>query len=212
MLMMMKDLDTTTVSDALDRLGLAGQSLGIRPLEPSMRLFGPAFTVAMLPVGIDPGTVGDYVDEVPEGCVVVIDARGRRDVTVWGDLLTATARKRGVAGTVIDGVCRDSDRSRRLGYPLFSRGHTMRTGKSRLELLAIQVPVAIGGVRVEPGDLVLGDADGVVVIPASRGQEVERAAREIAAAEERIRLAIDAGERLADARSRSGYHDLQTRS
>ncbi len=208
----MKDLDTATVSDALDRLGLVGQSLGVRPLEPSMRVFGPAFTIAMLPVGIDPGTVGDYVDEVPEGSVVVIDARGRKDATVWGDLLTATARQRGIAGTVIDGVCRDSDRLRRLGYPLFSRGHNMRTGKSRLELAAIQVPVAIGGVRVEPDDWIFGDADGVVVIPASRRQEVEHAAREIAATEESIRLAIEGGERLADARSRCGYHDLQNRA
>lgn len=205
----MKGLDTAAVSDALDRLGLPGQCLGILALDPSVRVFGPAFTVSMLPAASEPGTVGDYVDDVAAGQVVVIDARGRTDATVWGDLLTATAARRGVAGTVIDGVCRDSHRSRRIGYPLFARGRTMRTGKSRLELAATQVPVAIAGVRVEPGDLILGDADGVVVVPAGDREGVERVAREIAAAEDRIRVAIEAGERLDDARSRAGYHELQ---
>jgi regulator of RNase E activity RraA len=176
-----------------------------------MRVYGPAFTVAMLPAGSDPGTVGDFVDEVPEGAVVVIDARGRTDATVWGDLLTEAARRRGIAGTVIDGVCRDSERTVQLEYPIFTRGRTMRTGKSRLGLAGTQVPVAIGAVRVEPGDLILGDGDGILVVPASRHREVARAAREIAAAENRIRRAITAGESLAEARSRTGYHQLQER-
>lgn len=208
----MRDLSTATVSDALDRLGLATQCPEVRPLSRSTRVFGPSFTVAMLPAAIKPGTVGDYIDEVPPGHVVVIDARGRTDATVWGDLLTAAARRLGIAGTVIDGLCRDSETCRRLDYPLFSRGHAMRTAKSRLELVAIQVPVGIGKVRVEPEDLILGDADGVVVIPASLEQDVERVAREIAAAESHIRHAIDAGERLADARARTGYHGLQDKA
>lgn len=207
----MKDHDTATLSDALDRLGLVGQCLGVLPLDPSMRVFGPAFTVAMLPAGSEPGTVGDFVDEVPPGSVIVIDARGRADATVWGDLLTVAALKKRIAGTVIDGVCRDSERLRRLSYPLFTRGHTMRTGKSRLDLAATQVPVAIAGVRVEPGDLICGDADGVVVLPSSRKGEIKRVAAEISAAEDRIRFAIKAGERLANARSDAGYHELQKR-
>jgi regulator of RNase E activity RraA len=107
----MRDLGTAAVGDALDRLGLATQCTGLRPLHHSSRLFGPAFTVAMLPAAVEPGTVGDYIDDVPPGHVVVIDARGRIDATVWGDLLTAAARKRSVAGTVIDGACRDSARA-----------------------------------------------------------------------------------------------------
>ena len=203
-------LDTATVSDALDRLGLAGQALGVRPLDPAMRVSGPAFTVAMLPVGADGGTVGDYIDEVPEGAVVVIDARGRSDATVWGDLLTTAARRRGVAGTVVDGVCRDSARSRELGYPLFARGTAMRTGKARLQMMATRVPVALGRILVRPGDWILGDADGVVVVPADRRSRVETVAARIAAAEDRIRRAVENGERLVDARRSGGYHDLQS--
>ncbi|MGH9036863.1 MAG: RraA family protein, partial [Acidimicrobiia bacterium] len=121
------DVDTSQVSDALDRLGLTGQCLGIQPLDRSFRLVGVAFTVRYVPVGSEGGTVGDFIDDLEPGTVAVLDNGGRLDATVWGDLLTATAHRRGVAGTVIDGVCRDSDRSLELGYPIFSRGTWMRT-------------------------------------------------------------------------------------
>ena len=106
-------LPTSAVSDALDRLGLAGQCLGIMPLDPDSRLVGRAWTLRYGPVGQDVGTVGDYIDDVGAEEIVVLDNQGRLDATVWGDLLTETASRRGVAGTVIDGVCRDRDRTRR---------------------------------------------------------------------------------------------------
>jgi 4-hydroxy-4-methyl-2-oxoglutarate aldolase len=204
-------LSTAGVSDALDRVGIAGQCLGIRPLDRSFRLAGRAVTVRYGPVGEEPGTVGDYVDDFGPGQVVVLDNQGRVDATVWGDLLTVTAHRRGVAGTVIDGVCRDADRSLELGYPIFSRGNWMRTGKDRVRVDGLDVPVTVGGVRVEPGDLLLGDADGVVAVPAARAAEVLAAAEEIEAAEDRIRAAVMAGADLRAARAAAGYHSLQTR-
>lgn len=138
-------LSTTTVSDALDHLGIPGQCLGIKPLDHGFRLCGRAFTLRMVPVGTDGGTVGDYIDDVPPGSIVVIDNAGRMDMTVWGDILTFVAVKRGVGGTVIDGVCRDVGRSLELRYPLFSRGFSMRTGKDRVQLDAVNVAVSIGG-------------------------------------------------------------------
>jgi regulator of RNase E activity RraA len=203
------ELDVSAVSDALDRLGIAGQCSGIKPLERSFRLVGRAWTLRYAPAGTDGGTVGDYVDDLGPGQAVVIDNAGRLDATVWGDLLTLTAWRRGVAGTVIDGVCRDSDRSVGLGYPIFSRGSWMRTGKDRVRLEGYQVPVSIGGVRVEPGDILVGEADGVVAVPASRAAEVLDAAREIAASEPRIREAVEAGVSLTEARASVGYHQLQ---
>jgi len=203
------EVDVTHVSDALDRCGIVGQCLGIMPLHRGFRLTGRAFTVHYVPVGTDRGSVGDYIDDLGPGQVVVLDNAGRLDATVWGDLLTAAAHRRGIAGTVIEGICRDSDRSLELGYPIFSRGHWMRTGKDRVRVDGYQVPVGIGGVRVEPGDLLVGDSDGVVAVPAARAREVLDTAREIAAAEERIRAAVEAGEALVDARGRTGYHDLQ---
>jgi 4-hydroxy-4-methyl-2-oxoglutarate aldolase len=202
-------LSTPVVSDALDRLGITGQALGIAPLDRSFRLAGRAWTLRYGPVGQDRGTVGDYIDDLGPGDAVVLDNQGRLDATVWGDLLTTTAHRRGVAGTIIDGVCRDADRSLALGYPIFSRGNWMRTGKDRVRVEAIQVPVSIGGIRVEPGDLLLGDGDGLVVVPAVRADEVLSAAEEIDQAEQAIRAAIDAGTSLRDARRTVGYHNLQ---
>lgn len=205
-------VDTSHVSDALDRLGIAGQCLGIMPLDRSFRLAGRAFTVRYVPVGVGGGTVGDYIDDLDAGQVPVLDNAGRTDMTVWGDLLTATAHRMGLPGTVIDGVCRDSDRSVSLGYPVYARGHWMRTGKDRIRVDAYQVPVAIGGVLVSPGDILLGDADGVVAVPAARAAEVLDAARGIADSEAAIRSAVIGGARLDEARASVGYHALQHRA
>src|SRR5690348_8885724 len=94
-------LDTTSLSDAMDRLGIAGQCLGIKPLDHRFRLAGRAFTILYGPAGKPPGTVGDYIDDVPPGSVVVLDNGGRENATVWGDILTWVAHSRGVAGTEI---------------------------------------------------------------------------------------------------------------
>lgn len=208
-----KSLGTTTVSDALDRLGINGQALGIRPIDRSFSLCGRAFTVRTIAVDAKaPGSVGDYIDDVPPGEVVVLDNAGRMDATVWGDILTVMANLRGLGGTVIHGVCRDASRSLEVGYPIFSRGTYMRTGKDRVQAEGYNVPVSLGEVRVRPGDLLLGDADGVIVIPREQESEVLAAAKQIEEAEDRIRQEIMSGTRLDEARKKFRYHQLQTRT
>jgi regulator of RNase E activity RraA len=202
-------LSCTDLSDAMDRLGIGCQCFGIMPLDPSFQLVGRAWTLRYGPVGQDPGSVGDYIDDIAAGDVVVLDNQGRLDATVWGDLLTSTAVRRRVAGTVIDGVCRDVDRARQLSYPIFSRGNWMRTGKDRVRVEAVQQPVSIGGIRVEPGDWLRGDGDGIVCVPAARLHDVLPVALEIQAAEEQIRSAVEAGADLRKARTDYGYHMLQ---
>ena len=204
-------LDTATLSDALDRLGIVGQCRKIRPCDPSFRMAGRAFTVLYGPAGKPPGTVGDYIDEVPAGGVVVLDNGGREDATVWGDILTEIAHRRGLAGTVIDGTNRDVKLCLELGYPVFSCHTWMRTGKDRVQVEGINVPVSIGGARVAPGDIMRGDADGVVVIPAAHEEAVLAAAEEIQAAEDKIRQACREGSSLTEARAKYRYHQLQTR-
>jgi 4-hydroxy-4-methyl-2-oxoglutarate aldolase len=205
-------LDISHLSDALDRLGIAGQCSGIHPLDRGFRLAGRAYTIRYVPVGTSRGTVGDYIDDLEPGQIPVLDNAGRLDATVWGDLLTVTAHAKGLPGTVIDGICRDTERSLEVGYPIFSRGHWMRTGKDRVQADGYQVPVSIGGVRVEPGDVLVGGADGLVAIPANRAADVLDVATRIAASEERIRAAVLAGGRLDEARTAVGYHDLQHRA
>jgi regulator of RNase E activity RraA len=204
-------LDTTSISDALDRLGIAGQCLGIKPLDHRFRLTGRAFTILYGPAASPPGTVGDYIDDVEAGSVVVLDNGGREHATVWGDILTWVAHRRGVAGTVIDGACRDTHLARELGYPVFSRSYSMRTGKDRVQVEAVNGPVTIGEARVAAGDLLRGDADGVLVIPRAHEEAVLAAAEEIDRVEQQIRTAITEGNTLAEARRQLGYHRLQTR-
>lgn len=203
---------TATISDALDRLGRGGSLLGISPLSNGVRLCGPAFTVRYVAAGSPAGTVGDYLDEVPPGSVVVLDNDGRVDCTVWGDILTAMASNRGVAGTVIDGVCRDVDRALSIDYPIFSRGRFMRTGKDRVEVSDVQSPVSVSGVQVRPDDILVGDADGAVVVPREIAAQVIGICATISEREDAIVADVLAGLSLAEARSRHGYHLLQRSS
>ncbi len=204
-------LDTSTISDALDRLGISGQCLNIKPRDPRFRMTGRAFTMLYRPVGKPAGTVGDFIDDVAPGSVVAIDNGGRENATVWGDILTEIAHRRGIAGTVIDGACRDTALCMELGYPVFSKSYSMRTGKDRVQLEATEVAVNIGDARIAPGDILRGDADGVVAIPRQHEAEVLAVAEGIATAEEAIRKSVRGGKRLDEARKEFGYHHLQTK-
>jgi len=209
----LSELPTATISDALDRLGIVGQALGIAPLDPKFRLAGRAFTLRYRPTGVvDKGTVGDYVDDVAPGDIVCLDNAGRLDATVWGDILTAVSSRRGIGGTVIHGVCRDVQRALDLNYPIFSRGRYMRTGKDRVEVESMGQPISLGEVQVRPGDILIGDADGVVVVPRVREQEVFETAREIEDAEQAIERETAKGLRLEEARRVFRYHQLQTKA
>ncbi|WP_431068084.1 RraA family protein [Ralstonia holmesii] len=206
-------LDTAAVSDAMDKLGLPGQCLGIAALDNySEAIVGPAFTVKYVSASTPPGTVGDFIDDVAPGDIVVIDNDGRTDCTVWGDLMTQYAGIRKIAGTVIDGVCRDVSRALADEYPLFTRGRFMRTGKDRVQVEATNGPISVGTARVTPRDIVVADANGVVVVPRRHAQDVAAAARRIEATEAEIRLHIANGKTLGQARAMLGYHDLQRKS
>ena len=181
-------LSSAEVSDALDKLGLPGSALGITPAATATRLLGRAFTVRYEPVDLEPGTVGDYIDDVPAGSVVVLDNGGRVDCTVWGGILTEVASRMGVAGTVINGVCRDADAAAHFAYPIFSRGRFMRTGKDRVQV---------------------AEVNGVVVVPRAREDEVLALALCTRESELRIIEGFRAGKRLKDARTEHGYHTLQ---
>ncbi len=204
-------LDTTALSDAMDRLGIAGQCLGIKPLEHKFRLTGRAFTILYGPSASPSGTVGDYIDDVEPGGIVVLDNGGREDATVWGDILTWVAHERRIGGTVIDGACRDTHLSHQLAYPIFSRSYSMRTGKDRVQVEAMGGPVNIGNARCEAGDILRGDSDGVIVIPKAHETAILDAAEQIDGVENEIRRAVQQGMTLREARTQHGYHSLQTR-
>lgn len=206
----LKKLPTAAISDALDVVGLPGALNGITPLANGFRAVGPAFTVRYVPIDSEQGaTVGDFLDDVPPGGIVVIDNAARTDVTVWGGIMTQVASTRGVGGTVINGVCRDVSESLAQDYPLFSCGRFMRTGKDRVRLAAVGETVTIAGVRVDPRTLIAADADGVVAVPVDAATRVADIAERIEKVESDIVSAVRGGSTLRQARADFAYHELQ---
>lgn len=207
----LKAMDTASISDAMDKLGIPCGLLGIQAVVSGHKICGDAFTVHYIPCGAEKGTVGDFIDDVQPGQVVVIDNGGRLYCTVWGDIMTFTAKTKGIEGTLIDGVCRDVNGIEELGYGIYTKGRYMVTGKERVTVDAVNVPVAISGVQVRPGDIILGDDSGALVIPKERAQEVLNIARNIEATEQKIIAEVRNGSTLKAAREKLGYHHLQSK-
>ncbi len=205
-----KKLDVPSISDAMDKLKLYGGLLHIKAVVPDTYVCGQAFTIHYVPCGEVKGTVGDFIDDILPGEVAVIDNNGREDCTVWGDIMSIYATKKGIAGTVIDGVCRDINVIRELKYPIYTKGTYMVTGKDRVYVDRVNEPVSIAGVQVNPGDLIVGDNTGVIAVPFNKVEEVLKVAKQIEAVEQTIVSKVKAGMQLKEARKETGYHTLQT--
>lgn len=177
------NLTSCAVSDAMDRLGMPARVLpGIVPLDAPGVVAGTAFTVDIRPVGtVEPHPV-DYLDEIPEGSVVML-AAGAVECSVWGGNRGRAAIARGAVGAVADGRYRDVDEHRELGLPVWGRGPTPLAGRGRVTCIATGGLVVMAGVPVESGDLVVADASGVVVAPRARAEEIVRRAEQVLADE-----------------------------
>lgn len=201
-------LDTASVSDALDSLGVGGVLAGISSRVAGARAAGRAFTVTYRPVDSSEKVfrnAANYLDDVPAGSFVVVDNAGSTSCTNWGSILTSLAQRRGVRGTALHGSARDVAEIRAAGYPLFSTGVTMVSGKNRVELAATGQDVVIGDVTVRPGDIVVADDNGVLVVPAEHAAEVADRAERVERTERSIARAVADGLRLDEARRRFGY-------
>jgi 3-hexulose-6-phosphate synthase/6-phospho-3-hexuloisomerase len=183
-------VSTSNLSDALHRGGVLE---GLRPLFPGMRLLGPALTVRTYPG--DWAKPVEAIDQAQPGDVVVIDAGGVGPA-VWGELATTSALQRGLNGVVIDGAIRDTGDITKLGFPACSRLVMPNAGEPK-GFGEIGVPIRVGGVKVESGDWVLGDDDGVVVLPRALAVEYANRAMDVLEKENRLREEIKAGSTLA---------------
>ena len=186
-----------SVADAVDKVcGRRGyMDATIKPRINDKRICGPAATVleAATDEFVPPQHALDLIDEAPAGSVIVISiAGGEPDVAVWGGLMTAGAVANRHAGAVLDGGVRDLVEIRRdYGFPVYARDVSPGTTLGRYKTVAAQVPVEVGGVVVHPGDLIVADIDGVVVVPQDKAAEVLAMALEIDARElEQARLII----------------------
>ncbi|MGQ4615687.1 RraA family protein [Nocardia sp. R7R-8] len=195
----LRALDTCAVSDALDRHGLSGVVHGLRPLAADRPLAGRAVTVLLGPppaprAGSPRRHLGTAaVDASGPDEVIVVAHQGRIDCAGWGGLLSRAAAIRGVEGVVVDGAARDLIEAAAVGLPVFARAATPVTARGRAAELAWGEPVELAGTPVAPGDLVLGDSGGVVIVPAGRAQDVLATAEQIAATESAMATAIQAG-------------------
>ncbi|HXV61328.1 MAG TPA: RraA family protein [Vicinamibacteria bacterium] len=189
-------LDTGAVSDALDKLGLAGVVSGIRPLTGPTKIAGRVVTVKLVEA-IGPRAHRHLctaaIEAAEPGDVIVVEHRTRDDCAGWGGLLSAAAKTRGLSGTLVDGAVRDVDESRELGYPVFARAAVPKTARGRIVEDSWNLTVTIGEIEVHPGDLVIADSSGVVFVGAARERDVFEAAEAIARREHRMAEAVRAG-------------------
>lgn len=186
-----------SVADAVDKVcGRRGYlDSVIKPRINDKRICGPAATVleAATDEFVPPQHALDLIDEAAAGSVIVISVEGGvSDVAVWGGLMTAGAVANGHVGAVLDGGVRDLTEIRRdYGFPVYARSVSPGTTLGRYRTVASQVPVCVGGVMVHPGDIVVGDVDGVVIVPHAQAEAVLRMAQEIDARElEQAKLII----------------------
>lgn len=202
---MRAELFSAVIADALDAAGFRNQIMrhDIRPLFPEAIAVGRAMTVLSVDVYHIPEEPYklelEAVDALKTGDVLVAQTNGSVRSSLWGELLTTAATVRGARGAVIDGFTRDALSITRMKFPLFVRGIAPFDSKGRSDVIAYGVPVECGGVRVEPGDIVFGDNDGIVAIPRSVEKTVIEAAFEKVRGERIVKLALENGMSATDA-------------
>jgi 4-hydroxy-4-methyl-2-oxoglutarate aldolase len=191
-------LYTPVLGDVLDVLGYTHQFLPqpVQPMQESMRVLGRAMPVQIADVWgkqKEPfGLMTEALDQILPG-EVYLATGGSQNCAAWGEILTAAARTRGGVGAVIDGYHRDTPRVLEQNWPVFSRGRYAQDASIRSKVVDYRCPVEIGGVRIEPGDLIFGDMDGVLVVPRAIEEEAVSRALEKASGEKVVRKAIEAG-------------------
>lgn len=189
---------TASVADAVDKVcGRRGyMEHALKPRINERRIVGPAVTVLEEATSdpVPPQHALDLIDESDPGSVIVIAIGGEADVAVWGGLMTAGAWSRGLAGAVLDGGVRDLAEIRRdYDFPVIARSVSPGTTVGRYRTVASNVPVVCGGIEVHPGDIIVGDIDGVVVVPRAQAEAVLAMARQIDERElEQARLIVEA--------------------
>lgn len=195
-------LDTATVSDGLDSCGLPPGQGGLRPMWGRPRIAGFAATAELEPLNGEHAGAHILTEAIAEAGaenIMVVANGGRVDVSSWGGIVSVGAAMRSIRGVVTDGACRDVDQARDLVFPVFARAQVPVTARGRLQQKSAAAPVRLGQVTVSPGDVVMADEGGVVVIPRGRATEVLAAARGVRAREEQIETEVRAGVPLPQA-------------
>ena len=204
-------LDTCAVSDALDSLNLKGATWGVRPQWQCPRIVGRAVTMKIKPAGMEQpkqhlGTAP--IEAAHPGDIIVVDNGGRLEFSCWGGLLALSAKLKGVSGVVSDGASRDIDEARELGFPVYARGAVPMTARGRVMQESFNQEIQFAGVQCHPGDLVIADGSGVVIIPKQKEEEVVAAAETIYQKEQEMAAGIRKGHSGLEMLQKLGYEQM----
>jgi len=194
-------LDTNTVSDALDFMGLPGATYGLRPLWNCPKIVGRASTIQLGPkTGTAPTVhlISPVIASITTGDRILVITGGTEGISCWGDILANAAKMKGIRGSVIDGMSRDIEGSESIDYPVYGRGLTMISARNRLVQIASGTPIVVAGVTVHEDDYVIADRCGTVFVPVARIDEVLALAQRIASRQDGMVQAVRAGQSVED--------------
>jgi regulator of RNase E activity RraA len=194
-------LDTNTVSDALDFMGLPGATFGLRPLWNCPKIVGRASTIQLGPkTGTAPTVhlISPVIASVTTDDRILVITGGTEGISCWGDILANAAKMRGIRGSVIDGMSRDIEGSESINYPVYGRGLTMISARNRLLQIASGTPIIVAGVTVHEDDYVIADRCGTVFVPTAKIDEVLALAQRITSRQDGMVQAVRAGQSVED--------------
>jgi regulator of RNase E activity RraA len=194
-------LDTNTVSDALDFMGLPGATYGLRPLWNCPKIVGRASTIQLGPkTGTAPTVhlISPVIASITTSDRILVITGGTEGISCWGDILANAAKIKGIRGSVIDGMSRDIEGSESIDYPVYGRGLTMISARNRLVQIASGTPIVVAGVTVHEDDYVIADRCGTVFVPAAKINEVLALAQRIASRQDGMVQAVRAGQSVED--------------
>ena len=205
-------LSTPNVSDALDRLQIGGAPQGILPIYPCAKIIGPAATLKLVPAGQakESTVLGTLKAAVlgGRGAVLVIDNAENPQINCYGGIAGATTKHNGLVGCVADGMMRDVDEYKGYGLPVYGRGIVQQSVRGRSSCAGYGIDVQLGGVTVRPGDLIMADENGVLVIPIERAKEVLEFGQMVKATEDRVIAAVRAGVDPIEAHEKVNYDSM----
>ncbi len=206
-----KRLATTNLSDALDKVGIKGAVIGIRPMFDCPKIVGRAVTIKITAAGM---TKSKYhigvraIDAASPGDVIIIDNRGDINNNCWGEILSMAAKMKGVSGVVVDGAVRDVDACREFGFPIYAKGVVPLTARGRVMEESFNEMIRIGDIQVRPGDIVMADINGVVIIPEEKIDEVLETAEDILKKEEAMIEELRKGVSILEVDQRYSYETM----
>jgi len=176
-------ISVSAVSDVLDRLGICGILTGFHSISTGAKIVGTAMTVKELlgdlgEYSLEDFRIGEVIDNAESGDVIILD-NGGRNISSWGYLASLAAKLKGIRGAIVHGGVRDIEEIRRLNFPVFAEHIVPISGKRRIKVESINIPIRIHDVKITPGDLVVADGTGIAIIPQEESRRVLKEAKHL---------------------------------